>query len=51
MIIKLDIALINVSMLLTVKEIAKIIIIIDRNSALSYSNKEKNARSGITFEF
>ncbi len=41
----------KVSILLTVKEIAKTIIITDREIALSFSNKEKNARSGITFEF
>ncbi len=38
-------------MLLTVNEIAKIIIIIDKKRAFSLSSKEKNARSGIRFEF
>ena len=50
-IIKLEIAFTKVSMLLTVNEIAKIIIIIDRKRAFSLSIKEKNARSGIRFEF
>ena len=49
--IKLEIAFTKVSMLLTVSEIAKIIIMIDKKRAFSLSNKEKNARSGIRFEF
>ena len=51
MIIKLDIALINVSILLTVKEIAKKMIIIDSVVAFSFNNKEKKAKSGTTFDF
>ena len=38
-IIKLEIALINVSILLTVKEIAKKIIITDKITVLSFNNK------------
>ena len=50
-IIKLEIAFTRVSILLTVNEIAKIIIIIDKKRAFSLSNNEKNAKSGIRFEF
>ena len=49
--IKLDIALINVSMLLTVNEIANIIIIIDNCAPFSFNIREKKARSGITVSF
>ena len=50
-IIKLDIAFINVSMLLTVKEIAKIIIITDIVATWSFNNNWKKARSGMTLLF
>ena len=48
-IIRLDIALIKVSILLTVKEIAKKIIKIDIVKLFSFKSKAKKARSGITF--
>ena len=50
-IIKLETALIKVSMLLTVKDIDKMIIIIAIGTAWSLSNNVKKAKSGITFEF
>ena len=50
-IIKLEIAFTKVSTLLTVKEIANNIIIIDNIPCCSFNNKEKNARSGTTFGF
>ena len=49
--IRLEIAFTSVSMLLTVSEIAKIIIITDKKIAWSFNSKVKNARSGTTFEF
>ena len=49
--IKLDIAFINVSMLLIVSEIPNIIIIIDKTGTWSVSNRLKNARSGITSSY
>ena len=49
--IKLEIAFTSVSILLTVSEIAKIVIIIDKKMACSFNNKEKNARSGTTLGF
>ena len=44
-------ALINVSILLTVKEIARSKIIIDKVNVSSFSNREKKARSGTTLLF
>ena len=49
-IIKLEIALINVSILLIVRERAKKIIIIDSKNSSFDRSKEKKARSGITEE-
>ena len=39
----------NVSTVLTVNDTARIIITIDKNSALSFKRIEKNAKSGLTF--
>ena len=44
-------ALINVSMLLTVREIESKIIIIDKLHTLSFKSNEKKAKSGITLLF
>ena len=46
--IKLEIAFTNVSTVLTVNDIAKIIIIISNNSVLFFNNIEKKAKSGFT---
>ena len=46
--IMLEIAFNNVSIVLIVNETAKIIIIIDKNSFLSFKRIEKKARSGFT---
>ena len=45
---KLEIAFIRVSILLIVKDIPKIIIIIDRDIVCSLSKREKKAKSEIT---
>ena len=50
-IIKLEIALINVSIVLKVKDIAKINIAITIAEFFLSNSKSNNARSGITFEF